>query len=222
MKSITLPISWLFFFCILLGLMQAQTGRFPDTGEAGIPGTVPNSYVIGWEPVEGALGYEYVVSDNPQCFVGCSGDTRQQFVVDTAAVEFNLQAERFYYWIIRTYFSEGDTSAWSFIFSFSTQATDFTRRMIVPAPNPIENQQIRLRLDWAQNPEAEGVSLTLINRQGAKVRTADRTYTRQLARFDHIEWEAADLPAGVYVLRADIRIPRRDRTDTFWMQIIIP
>lgn len=202
-------------------LAFGQFGRFPDNGESGIPGAIPNSYVIGWSPLPGAQGYEYIISDNPQCFEGCSGDTRQQFVRDTASVEFNLQANHRYYWIIRTYFAEGDTSEWSFIYSFTTENTDYSRKMIQAAPSLVSDGVLRLRLDWAQYPEANFIDITLIGLDGRLLGNQSYRTERQLARYQTIEWPLPQLAPGTYIVRADIGEEQIQRKIRYWVKVQI-
>lgn len=196
--------------------------RFPPNDSAGVPGVVPNSYVISWSSLPNAIGYSYVVSDNPLCFSGCSGDTREAFVRDTNAVEFNLQINHRYYWIIQARYAENDSSGWSLIYSFTTSETDFTRRMISPAPNPIEEQVIRLRIDWAQNPKAQSVFLTLISPTGQQIREENFPEQRNSIRYGEIAWPAQDLSPGRYIIRADITERDQPITDTYWLSVWVP
>lgn len=196
--------------------------RYPANDSAGIAGTVPNSYVIAWEPTPGAVGYDYVVSDNPLCFSGCAGDTREAFVRDTTAVEYDLQLNHRYYWIFRTHLANGDTSAWTLIYSFTTRETDFTRRMVVLAPNPIARRQIRLRMDWAQKPRASEVYLTLIGAQGQTLRRQTFRARREFVRYGYLLWPAADLAPGRYLLRVEIAEHESPRLATHWLTLIVP
>jgi hypothetical protein len=206
----------------LAGPPAALAQRYPDNDSAGIAGTVPNSYVIAWRAFDHAVGYEYVLSDNPLCFTGCAGDTREAFVRDTVAIAYDLQINHRYYWILRRHLANGDTSLWSLIYSFTTGETDFNRQMIVPAPNPIAERQIRLRLDWAQNPRANRVTLTLLSPSGQQLREETFQAGRAYIRYDMIEWPAADLAPGRYLLRADIIEREQPITDTYWLTIIVP
>ena len=82
------------YIALLLGIglcaqtAQAQQHVSPRNGAKGVPGPFIHSFVIEWEAVPGAIGYEYVLSDNPLCFAGCPGDTRQERVTNTFAVEY--------------------------------------------------------------------------------------------------------------------------------------
>lgn len=211
----------------LLGLLIAHCSlfaqqRYPANDSAGIAGTVPNSYLIAWTPVPGAIGYDYVVSDNPLCFSGCAGDTREAFVRDTAAVEYDLQINHRYYWIIRTYFASGDTSGWSLIYSFTTGETSFERQMVVPVPNPIQNQEIRLRFDWAQNPKASDIYLRLIDPQGQELGQETFRPRQQLVRYGSLTWPVPELSSGRYLLRIDITERERQVTSTRWLSLLVP
>ena len=208
---------WL-FTSLLLATMQAQFGRYPDNGKAGVHGTIPGSYVISWRSLPEAVGYEYVLSDNPQCFEGCAGDTRQEFVRDTAAIEFNLAPNKFYYWILRTYFANGDTSEWTLIYSFTTEETDFNRRMIVAAPTRVEDDVLRLRLDWAQYPEANFVDLELVSLDGKATGGLSYRTQRRLSRYQTIEWPLPHLGPGTYLVRALIGEGDGLRSIQYWVR----
>lgn len=199
---------WRFLFTLLLMgpllSVWAQFGRTPDNGEEGIPGTIPNSYVISWQTLPDATGYEYIVSDNPLCFEGCAGDTRQAFVRDTLAIEFNLAPQRRYYWIIRTYLKDGDTTEWSLIYSFNTSQTDFERRMIQPAPSLVEDGVLRFRLDWAQNPRANTLDIKLIGPSGRLLLTRRVQNDETLIRYQNLSWPLPQLGPGTYLVMATV------------------
>ncbi|MEM9984071.1 MAG: hypothetical protein AAF804_03160 [Bacteroidota bacterium] len=200
--------TWRILFTLLLLLTlssaRAQFGRTPTNGEEGIPGTIPNSYVISWRTLPEATGYEYVLSDNPLCFEGCAGDTRQAYVRDTLAIEFNLAPQRRYYWIIRTYLKDGDTTEWSLIYSFSTSQTDFERRMIQPAPSLVEDGVLRFRLDWAQNPRANTLDLTLISPGGQLLLSRRIQHAETLIRYQDLSWPLPQLGPGTYLVIATV------------------
>jgi hypothetical protein len=196
--------------------------RYPANDSAGIAGTVPNAYLIAWSPVPGAVGYEYVVSDNPQCFVGCAGDTRQAFVRDTAALEYDLQINHRYYWILRTYYADGDTSGWSLIYSFTTGEPSFERQMVLLTPNPIQEGVIQLRFDWAQHPRAAAVTLRLIGPQGRELGSETFQPRQQLVRYGHFRWAVPGLAPGRYLLRVDITELERQVSSTRWLKLMVP
>jgi hypothetical protein len=215
---IIIPLLWLLWVAPIASAQQ----RYPANDSAGIAGTVPNSYLIAWTPVPGAIGYDYVVSDNPFCFTGCAGDTREAFVRDTIAVEYDLQINHRYYWITRTHFADGDTSGWSLIYSFTTGQTSFERQMVVPVPNPIQNQEMRLRFDWAQNPRASDIHLLLIGPQGQELRQETFRPRQQSIRYGYFTWSVPELATGRYLLRVDITERERQVTSTRWLSLLVP
>ncbi|MEL6652032.1 MAG: hypothetical protein AAFQ87_14615 [Bacteroidota bacterium] len=192
----------------------AQLNRFPSNGEEGMPSAIPNSFLIGWSPYEDAIGYEYVVSDNAQCFVGCSGDTRQEYVIDTVGVEFNLVPERWYYWIVRIHFANGDTSQFSSIYSFFTEPPTDQSRLLTVASNPIIGNEVKFLFDWAQNDDAIEISVNLYDQQGN--RRKQMKYRRGLTalRFEEVMVPIDDLPAGYYFL--DVLIGNQNNRNNFY------
>lgn len=106
----------IFIFC--LSSVHAQTHLEPENGGDGLPGIVTGSFTIKWATVDSFSIYEYIMSDNPLCFTGCPGDTRQKKTISNSVTEFNLQEDVWYYWITRVYYLDGDTSYWSGISSF--------------------------------------------------------------------------------------------------------
>ena len=202
-------------------MLRGQVHSIPENGAKGIPGTVPNSFIIGWKPFEDAIGYEYVVSDNPLCFVGCAGDTRQAMVTDTLAQEFNLQENTWYYWITRIIHASGDTSHWSLISSFFTESpSDSDAKMLSIAPNPVIYPTLNLRLDWAQNPEANTVEGVIYDQNGNPRR--EFSFNRLFGvRFEDIEMSIDGLPAGMYILQARVNGNQNNLNNLFTIKMIV-
>jgi hypothetical protein len=188
----------------------------PPHGARGAPGPFPHSFTIEWESVPGAIRYEYVLSDNPQCFSGCPGDTRQGFVQGTSTIEYNLQEDTWYYWITRVYFSESEKSVWTNISSFLADTPGISSHIASVAPNPATDV-VTVRVDWGVNPAARFVQFTLFDLLGRKVAGPIRLDKSSL-RFESFRVSAEGLAAGVYMARfiadgnPDNRNNRRSQT----------
>ncbi|MEZ4829551.1 MAG: T9SS type A sorting domain-containing protein [Bacteroidia bacterium] len=184
------------------------------------PGAFPYSYVLGWGGVEGAIAYQYVVSDNPLCFSGCSGDTREGFTADTLLVSFNMEPDQWYYWITRIIFAAGDTSEWSLISSFFTETPEKTARLLSVAGNPVSGKEIILRFDWAINPEASLTEYQLYDTWGNLM--AEGQFLRSAAiRFEEKTLLVPHLPAGLYILKATVGNNLNNRNNRFEIKIIL-
>lgn len=205
---------------LLLGLsLDAQVHRYPDHGGTGVSGSIPGSYLIGWSHFEGAVAYEYVVSDNPLCFVGCAGDTRNSVISDSLALEYDLTPQKWYYWITRIYFANGDTSHWSPISSFFTESPDDLPKLITPAQNPVVGNEIKLLIDWARNPEAQTMRINVYDQFGNL--RAQQAYRRNLggARFEEVQIPAHGLPAGYYFVDILAETNRNYRNNAFTLKL---
>ena len=215
-------LNLLFLFLINFSPLLAQVHKLPSDGGKGVPGSIPNSFLIGWKGVEGAMGYEYVLSDNPLCFSGCSGDTREAFTTDTFVVEYNLEADKWYYWITRIILSPDDTSHWSLISSFRTENPENSEaKMLSVAPNPIRAPNLTLRLDWAQNPEANQVFLSLYDLNGTIRRQT--IFNRAIGlRFEEFSLQVPELPRGIYILKASVNSNQNNLNNQFTIKVIIP
>ncbi len=213
----------LLFFLLLLSTnaLQSQIHRYPENGGAGVAGSIPGSYLIGWNRFEGAIGYEYVVSDNPLCFVGCAGDTRNSVVQDTVVLEYDLTPQKWYYWITRIYFADGDTAHWSPISSFFTESPDDLPRLVTPAQNPVVGNTLSLLIDWARNPEALEMKINLFDQTGYLLR--QESYRRNLAgaRFEEAQIAVQDLPGGYYFVDVLAETNRNNRNNSFTIKVQI-
>ena len=215
-------------FCLSLILVSflavpfyGQIHIYPNDGQAGVPGPVPRSFVIGWQHFEGAVNYQYVVSDNPLCFSGCAGDTREGFVADSFVVEFNLEPNRWYYWITRIHFASGDSSAWTLISSFFTEGPEDQARILTVAPNPVAGDQVRLRVDWGLNPDARKIQLKLFNQQGNLVKNGLIAKESFVLRFEDVQLPIDDLPSGIYHLRVLVDDNLNNSNNFFTLKVVV-
>lgn len=206
--QISLPIQGILaclFVVLSFSSSYSQIHAYPENGGAGVAGTEPNSFLFGWKAVPNVIGYQYVVSDNPRCFVGCSGDTRFRTVTDTLGVEFNMQKDHWYYWITRIIYANKDTSLWSSISSFLTTEAEASPKMINP-PNPIESSRIPLNIDWGLDPDAIQLNYRLVNSQGHQLMQGSYDKPHPDIRFDAFALQIAELPGGYYIL--EVRVKR--------------
>jgi hypothetical protein len=155
-------------FVFWANLVLAQAHLVPLNGADGVSGGISRSFRIGWERIDNALGYEYILSDNPACFEGCPGDTRQANTLDTTAVEYNLQENKWYYWITRIFYDTGDTSYWSPITSFLAKnppekpLEDFVEIF----PNPIMGENLSFQINWGINPKINSFTIQIYDYDG--------------------------------------------------------
>lgn len=216
------PFITFFLALIFLSLsnVQGQVHKFPEHGGDAVPGTVQNSYLIGWGRIDGVVGYEYVVSDNPLCFVGCSGDTRQGFAADTVALEFNMEPNKWYYWITRIIMQEGDTSEWSLISSFFTKVPEDAPKLISVAPNPVIGQEIKLNIDWARDPESNEIDMKIYDINGYLLRRETYRKPVNALRFEEVTVQVPELPSGIYFLDA-VTGNLNNRNNFFTLKVIL-
>ncbi len=185
------------------GDLSAQKHLLPPHNGDGVPGPAPHSFIIAWAPVRGAIAYEYVLTDNEFCFLGCSGDTRNRIVADTFAVEYDMQENIDYYWITRIHLENGDTTQWTLISSFRS-INQALKPLVNVAPNPVEGE-IRLLFDWAATPDARSIVFSLFDLDGRQ-RVPDQFIPKRSAvtRFESHAIPVNGLPAGLYL--ANLRI----------------
>ncbi len=190
-------VSLIFFYFICLSLSFAQTHLEPPDGGNGIPGPV-GSFVIKWSSVDSASAYEYVRSDNPNCFAGCSGDTRQDTVNDTTAILYNLRENTWYYWITRIYYTNGNTSNWSAISSFLAKTPEAVR-IVKIALNPLSDKTIIVNIDWLVNPDAKKISFELYSISGHKIVTKQFIEKNNASRYQSYDLSFNTIPKGLYI-----------------------
>lgn len=214
LRNIIAPLFACLFLFMSFSSAYAQLNRFPDNGSEALPSAIPNSFLVGWSPYEGAAFYEYVISDNAQCFIGCSGDTRLAKLVDTVAVEYNMQPEKWYYWILRIHYANGDTSEFSSIYSFFTEQPEDQARLLTAASNPIIGSNAKFIIDWAQNEDAIEVEINIYDQNGNH-RKAE-SYRRGLTalRFEEVLVPISDLPAGYYFM--NVLIGNQNNRNNFY------
>lgn len=191
---------YIVIFVFLCANSYAQQHLVPSNGENGKPGPITSSFVIKWASVDSAVQYEYIVSDNPLCFNGCPGDTRQKETSDTTATEYNLQEEKWYYWITRVYYLNGDTSYWSGISSFlaKTPPQPEPDEIIKISPNPCPNNEVVLKIDWATNPNANEITASIYSLAGIKLK--EETIEKAGGRYQDYLVSFPSLNKGTYIV----------------------
>jgi hypothetical protein len=198
MRSFSIFLLPFALIACMVGTVYGQIHILPPDSGMGIPAQEKGAYLIAWKPVEGAIAYEYVLSDNPLCFSGCAGDTRQRIVSDTFAVEYELQRPHWYFWITRAIFEENDTSSWTFISSFFATEPE-PGPVAVVAPNPVRGD-LRLRIDWGMIPNFRYLTLDLLNSGGARIFRDFRIDRKaDMRRFQAHVIPLPELPPGYYV-----------------------
>ncbi len=186
-------------FCFTLYSARSQEHVAPKNGGDGIPGEITGSFKLIWASVSAADNYEYILSDNPLCFVGCPGDTRQRQVGDTIATEYNLQEDRWYYWITRYYTDDSIISSWTTITSFLAKTPELSERIIQVSPNPIENNTLRILIDWAVNPSGREIQIEVYNLSGQHILRSKAVKTNGNTRFQTIELDLGVGKKGLYL-----------------------
>ena len=198
-------VSLIFFYLICLSLSFAQAHLEPPDGGNGIPGPVAGSFVIKWASVDTATAYEYVMSDNSNCFSGCGGDTRpppgdppNKVYNDTIATEYNLQEKTWYYWITRIYYTNGNTSNWSAISSFLAKTPEAVR-IVKIALNPLRDKTITVNIDWLVNPDAKKISFELYSISGHKIATKRFIEKNNAGRYQSYDLSFNTILKGLYI-----------------------
>jgi len=188
--------------CVCFTVVFGQDHVAPIDGEDGIPGAVSNSFRVEWAAVEGAVDYEYVMSDNPQCFAGCAGDTRQEKTNGvTSATEYALGKNRWYYWITRVFYADGGVSNWSSISSFLARSPETSEVIANVNPNPVTNTYATIDIDWQLHPKATFLRIEFFSYSGNRQR--NDLYIQRLpdVRFQSFRLDVAGMDKGVYLLR---------------------
>jgi hypothetical protein len=207
---------------LLAAKLPAQAHRAPVHRGLGIPGPEVGSFVIHWEKVLGAIGYEFVLTDNQYCQAGCAGDTRQRFVSDTFAIEFDLAEKVSYYWITRVYYPNDSISPWSNISSFQA-LTPATKKLYHLEAAPTPGAVPLLRLDWQANPSAQQLVVRTLDLQGRQA-SARKVVSRRgpASRLEVVPLPLPPLEQGLLLLQVEVRDGRRQllRTDAqkLWLR----
>ncbi len=188
------------FFFLLGASVCAQTHLSPPDGGLGVPGRIPGSFAIEWEAVAGAIAYEYVLTDNENCFVGCAGDTRQGRVTQTQVFEFDLREGAFYYWITRVFFDDGTSTGWSQISAF--QAVSLENSGFIRFVNPVHELLI-LQVDWQAGFDVQQINARLIDQQGRDLLSSQALWPairprNGFERFSRYELPLTGIRPGVY------------------------
>lgn len=178
---------------------QAQEHAFPVDGGLGEPGPNARSFIVGWHQVPGAVGYEYVMTDNFLCFSGCAGDTREAIVQDTFTIEYELLSDKQYYWVTRVHFENGETGPWSLISEFWSW-TPPVEPILLIAPNPVVGE-MSVNLDWGANPDADLLEVTILNLEGKIVIPVQELRPASIIRKEQLVLEEISLPPGFYFIR---------------------
>lgn len=171
----------------------------PEDGANGIPWAYDRSFVISWKKGQNDDRYQYLITDNPLCYYGCSGDTRTGVVSDTFAISFNSKKEKWYYWITRT-ISKGDTSRWSGRSSFYANEIERGADLVKIWPNPLpRDRSLQFEADWNVNQRVQKVRVEVFDMQGRKI--LDKWMTRQPGvRFQYFEMNNSELSGGMNII----------------------
>jgi|GEM_PF-3289279 len=185
--------------CLFPLMAFAQNPTQPEDEGNGIPGTRANSFQISWSRHPQATAYEYLVTDNPLCFAGCAGDTRQEIVSDTTAIEFDMQDQIWYYWIVRAIIEGQDTTAWTKPVSFFSLTPDAERIGRI-YPNPVTNDILGFQIDWGIQTNARTAYVEIFSLTGKKIGSS-HTFTRSIGsnRFEYIRMGVPQLAQGIYI-----------------------
>lgn len=211
-----------FVLFLIIDPLVAQTHLAPLSGSDGVPGTVANSFIVKWASAPGAVDYEYVMSNNRQCFETCPGDTRQQKTGgDTMALEYNLIADRWYYWISRIIYEDGEMSDWSAISNFFTKTPESQGNIVTIAPNPISDNTLNITIDWAVNIGAQYLNMQVYQISGQLI--IDGIHIeKQLGRYQNVSIPLFFLSSGTYILKVIVDKEQLMGPKQFNLKMIIP
>lgn len=182
---------------------MAQKHISPPSGADGVPGRVPGSFAIEWEAVEGAIAYEFVLTDNSDCFAGCAGDTRQARTTDTRTIQLGLEEGLFYYWITRVFMANGDSTGWSPISNFRAVTVEIGE--VFRLASPVVEQTV-LWVDWQAITDVPQIQLRMVDLSGRQVKPVPLSPIWEglrprngFERFSRYEIPLTGLGPGVYV-----------------------
>lgn len=206
---------------IVGGQLMAQTHLAPQTGGDGIPGTVANSFIIKWAHEPGVADYEYVMSNNRMCFETCPGDTRQHKTGgDTTATEMNLIADRWYYWITRVIYKNGEVSDWTAISNFYTKTPVGGGKIAIIAPNPVKDKVLKISIDWVVNINARSLTMYILDMNGHEIAPPFQI-NKEVGRFQKESLSLYFLPTGSYFIRTVIDEKQSDSESQFILKMIV-
>lgn len=174
----------------------------PSNGSNGIAGSYSNSYLIKWDSVPNATYYEFVASDNHLCFNGCPGDTRTGKPGNTSAIIYNLPSNKWYYWIVRAYLNNGDTTNSSGIWSFRTVTSGNENPYITVSIDPLTDK-INIGVEWVVEPDVQKIAYSVYTELGQEV-IAEGKITLIRNEFIRQEWfpiSSVALNPGTYLFK---------------------
>jgi hypothetical protein len=199
----------------------AQEHLEPANGGDGLPGPITSSFIIKWASVDSASNYEYIMSDNPLCFAGCPGDTRQRSTGDTTATEYNLQEGKWYYWITRIYYLNGDTSYWTNISSFLAKTPPQLEpdEIVKVSPNPGLNKIVVLKIDWATIPGAREITVVIQSLLGFQI--AEVVVEKSGIRYQDYSLNLPSNARGTYIASFTVGDNPNNPNNRFTKKIIV-
>jgi hypothetical protein len=182
-------------------MVSAQSLAFPESGGDGTPARAEGAFVIGWKSYPGAIAYEYVLTNNFLCFIGCAGDTRHFTVTDTFAIEYELIPETWYYWITRMHFADSVASDWTAISNFYTPRFE-DQEPLIWYPNPVSGDEVFMKVDWTAEPEAVRAVARLLSTDGRQIAaSAAMTQSAGELRFSETRLGLEGVGPGMYLLQ---------------------
>ena len=196
-KNILKIITILLTILVINENLQAQ-----QKSEIGI---YRNSYKLSWAKQSNVIGYEYIVTDNPLCFAGCIGDTKQAITEDTSIIIFPNNENIPYFWKIRPVYSENDTlKEWLRINTFSTTYPKeiSTNASITIYPNPAVHEKLFLKIDWSLLENTQLLPLTIYTLLGVPIYANNTLVSRNntLTKFTEYEIDIRTLPPQNYII----------------------
>jgi hypothetical protein len=198
-----------------------QSGRVPANGANGVQGQYLRSFSLAWSRVPGAVKYEYLLTDNPNCFEGCAGDTRQKIARDTTSLEFDLEQDTYYYWILRFYYDETTSSEWQPIYSFLAryEQADAILRLY---PNPVSDRILHANVDWSVNPEFATFQAEVVDCFG-KTRFKSSTIAKTPGfKNDVFTLDISTLGSGLYTCAVVLTNAAGTKYERMLKRIVVP
>ncbi len=165
-----------FIIYTFLSFAQCPLQRLPENGANGYNGSTPRSFIIQWDSLEGAVKYEYVVTDNNLCFRGCLGDTRTALTPDLFSKQINLALDKWYYWVVRAIMKNGDTTYYSPIHSFYTAPRPEDKQSYFSlGPIPAKDF-MDVTITWPIDPDITLFNYILFNFHGETIKKSGDIY----------------------------------------------
>jgi len=176
-------------------------------------GKYDNSYILSWTPIDSITEYEFVVTDNSNCYAGCSGDTRSELISKNEVLIFPTYKNKTYYWRIRPVLSTYDTTQnWSSISSFETdykieyEEIDF----ISIYPNPSIHKNSSLKIDLSDVNQNASIHYSIHDLKGNRIDQLSATIERK--ELDEKKYyvkqiDLSSIPSGSYMLKVECTNP---------------